>query len=135
MPATSATARLKSVLFIAVFFLAAAAISYQLVRRHTDYVTLTINHEWRIYLINENNIYAAEYRAADFSQEKLDSRHLWLNGYGTITWHNNRIRVQQAGIYLNHAYITKSHRNTLANILFARDGTVRKEMLEARPSD
>lgn len=132
---TPRSARLKSILFTALFFLAAAAISYQLVRRHTDYITLTINHEWRIYLINENNVYAAEYRADAFRQEKLDSRHLWLNGYGEIRWHTNRIRVQKEGVYLNQTFITKSHHDTLANILFARDGTVRKEMLEERPAD
>lgn len=135
MADTSRSARLKSILFVAVFFLAAAAISYQLVRRHTEYVTLTINHEWRIYLVDESNIYAVEYRADAFTREQLDSRHLWLNGYGNIHWHNNRIRVQKAGIYFNRIFITKSHPDTLANILFARDGTVRKESLEARPAD
>ncbi len=135
MAAPSRNARLKSILFTVVFFLAAAAISYQLVRRHTEYVTLTINREWRIYLIGESNIYAIEYRADDFTQEKLDSRHLWLKGSGTIIWHNNHIRVQTDGVYFNQTFITKSNHRTLANILFARDGTVRKEMLEERPSD
>jgi len=135
MATTPRNARFKSILFTVVFFVAAAAISYQLVRRHTEYVTLTINHEWRIYLIDESNIYAIEYRADEFSQEKLDSRHLWLKGTGTITWHNNRIRVQTDGVYFNQTFITKSNHRTLANLLFARDGTLRKEMLEERPAD
>lgn len=135
MPDKHLTARGTSILLTVLFFAAAAAISYQLVRRHTEYVTLTINHEWRIYLIEESNIYAVEYHADDFSQERLDSRHLWLNGYGEIRWHDNLIRVQKTGINFNQTVISKSHRDTLANILFARDGTVRKEMLESRPAD
>lgn len=135
MPDSLTVARLKSVLFISAFFLAAALISYQLVRRDTDYVTVTINKEWRVYLIGESNVYAVEYRASDFTQEKLDSRHLWLHGYGDLSWHNNTIHVQQDDITFNKTRISKSHRNTLANILFAPDGTVRKGMLEARPTN
>ena len=135
MPDSPAAARLKSVLFITAFFLAAAFISYQLVRRDTDYITVTINNEWRIYLIGESNVYALEYRASDFTQVKLDSRHLWLRGYGDLTWHTNTIHVHKADIVFNKTPISKSHHNTLANILFAPDGTVRKGMLEARPTD
>lgn len=135
MPATATTARIKSVLFVTGFFLAAAIISYQFVRRDTDYITVTINNEWRVYLVGEHNVYALEYAASDFTQEKLDSRHIWLHGYGDLTWHNNTIHVHKTDIVFNKIPISKSHRNTLANILFAADGTVRKGMLETRPTD
>jgi hypothetical protein len=133
MSDSPAGARLKSVLFITAFFLAAVIISYQLVRRDTDYVTVTINKEWRIYLIGESNVYALEYRASDFTQDKLDSRHIWLHGYGDLNWHNNTIHVHKTDIVFNNTPISKSHHDTLANILFAADGTVRKGMLEVRP--
>lgn len=135
MNTTPPASRLTSVLFVAVFLLAAAAFSYLLVRRGTDYVTLTINDEWRIYLIEESNVYAVEYRADEFRQDNMDSRHLWLHGLGDIRWHDNVIHVSQEGVTFNHTLISKSHHNTLANILFARDGTVRKEMPETRPTD
>lgn len=125
--------QLTAIIFFAVFFLAAAVISYQLLRRNPDYLTLTINNEWRVYLIDESNIYAVEYRADNFVQQKIDSHHLWLQGFGDIQWHHNRILVTRDGVYFNDKFISKSPRPTLANILFARDGTVRKELLEPRP--
>jgi nuclear transport factor 2 (NTF2) superfamily protein len=131
----SPTVRASSVLVVLLFFAAAAAISFLSLQRGTDYITLTINDEWRIYLIEESNVYAVEYRADDFTQEKLDSHHLWLQGYGDINWHGNTIRVRKTGISFNKILISKSQRDTLANILFARDGTVRKGMLETRTSN
>ena len=135
MPALVHNPRLRAVLFVTLFLLAAALFSYLLVRRDTDYVTLTVNHEWRIYLVGEHNVYAVEYRAEEFTRDKIDSRHIWLQGHGDIRWHNNTIQVHESDITLNTTRISKSGHDTLANILFAQDGTIRKELLEVRPGD
>lgn len=135
MTTTTPSTRQTSFLFVVVFFLAAAAISYWTLKRDPDYITLTINNQWRIYLIGESNIYAVQYHSNNFTPVKQDDRHLWLNGSGDITWGENTIRVHKAGIFLNDKGISKSPRETLADILFARDGTVRKGMLQPQPAN
>ena len=128
------SSRSSSILFVVLFFLAAAGISYWTLKREPDYITLNINNQWRIYLIGESNIYALEYHANNFTPVEQDNHSLWLNGTGEITWGKNTIRVHKAGIFLNDKSISKSPRETLANILFARDGTVRKGALQPNPA-
>jgi hypothetical protein len=131
MNKSSPTTRQSSMLFVILFMLAAAAISYWSLIREPDYITLRINGEWEVYLIGESNVYAVEYHTNHFKTLKQNSHMLSLQGFGDITWHQNHIRVHKAGVYFNKKLISKSRRDMLAHILFARDGTVRKGLMEA----
>lgn len=134
MQTSSRSSRASSLLFVVLFFLAAAGISYWTLIREPDYITLNINDQWRIYLIGESNIYAVEYHTNNFTPVKQDHHSLWLNGTGEIIWGKHTIRVHKAGIFLNNKSISKSPRETLAHILFAHDGTVRKGALQPNPA-
>lgn len=120
----SATFRPSPLLFIILFVLAAAALGYVTLRHQQDYVTLNINHEWRVYLTGEDRLSAVAYRRMRVMEH--DSHELSLQGLGEIHWGHNTIRVYKAGIAFNNKLFSKSQSEPAVDIVFSRDGTAHR---------
>ncbi|MEJ2359954.1 MAG: hypothetical protein P8Z75_00805 [Gammaproteobacteria bacterium] len=133
MSDTAAPIRPSPVLLLLLFLFAAVGLSYVSFRHRHDYVTLTINNEWRIYLMGEDRVDAVKFHIGRFRETRRDNRHLWLRGEGEIHWLKNVIRVHKAGVYFNHKMITRFYREKYVNIQFMPDGKVHKGIPRHRP--
>lgn len=123
---TASPARPTPIFFLVLFVFAIVALGYLASRQHDEYVTLTINNEWRIYLMGEDQVDSVKYHIGRFNETRHNSRHLWLRGDGEIHWLKNVIRVHKAGVYFNNRLFTRHFRENYVNILFMRNGKVRQ---------
>lgn len=131
---TNAFNRPSPILFLVLFVFAIVALGYLASRQRNEFVTLTINNEWRIYLIGENEIDTVKYHVGRFHLIRHNSHHLWLSGEGEIHWLKNVIRVHKAGVYFNNKLFTRFFREKHVNILFMRNGTVKKGTPHSQPT-
>jgi len=125
--------RPSPLLYVILVIVAIAALSYVQLRHKQDYVTLDINHAWRVYLSGEDQVSAVAYSRMRVMDH--DSRKLSLQGFGDIRWGNNRIQVHQGGIYFNNKLFSKSQAEPTVDITLSRDGTARRGRPKPQPSD
>jgi hypothetical protein len=123
--------RPSPLLYVMLFIAAIAALGYVALRHKQDYVTLYINHAWRVHLSGEDRVSAVAYSRMRVMDH--DSRKLKLQGYGEIRWGKNRILVHKAGIFFNNKLFSKSQNETAVDITLSRDGRAHRGRPEQKP--
>jgi len=131
MNETTKILRPSPLLYVILFVAAIATLGYVQLRHKQDYVTLDINHAWRVHLTGEDRLSAVAYSRMRVMSH--DNRKLSLQGFGEIRWGNNRIRVHKAGIYFNNKLFSKSQSEPAVDVTLSRDGSVRRGRPRQQP--
>lgn len=121
-----------SVMYLALFLLAALAFTLWSFQRIPDHVILHINDKWRVHLVGEQNFEALQLQPGPLKIVKRDSANLWLTGTGTVNWQSHTIKVYKAAIYLDRHSFSKNASEPVVNILFYPDGAVQKGGFSSR---
>lgn len=114
------------ILLLVLFVFTVTALGYLASRHRSEYVTLTINNEWQIYLMGEDKVDSVKFHVGRFTEVRHNSRHLWLRGEGEIHWLKNVIQVHKGGVYLNNKLFSPFYREKQVNIVFMRNGKAHK---------
>ena len=121
-----------SILYVALFLLAALAFTLWSWQRIPHHIILHINDMWRIHLVGEQHSEQIHLQPGPLKIIKRDRGNLWLSGTGTLNWQSHSITVYKSAIYLDRHSFSKNMHEPVINILFYPDGTVQKGTYSAK---